>query len=56
MAESESARRRGGAVRGRLTMIEKDIATMEGKETLGPSDKRKINRLLEKVKDDDREF
>ena len=29
---------------------------MDGKETLGTSDKRKIKRLLEQVKDDDREF
>ena len=43
-------------MRGRLTRIEKDIAKVEGKETLGPSDKRKINRLLEQVKDDDKEF
>ena len=56
MAEIASARWRQGAVRGRLTRIEKDIAKMEGKETLGPSDKRKIKRLLEQVKDDDKEF
>ena len=43
-------------MRGRLARIEKDIAKMEGKETLGPSDKRKIKRLLEQVKDDDKEF
>ena len=39
-----------------FTRIEKDIAKMEGKKTLGPSDKRKIKRLLEQVKDDDKEF
>ena len=43
-------------MRGRLTRIEKDIAKLEGKETLGPSDKRKLKRLLDQVKDDDREF
>ena len=56
MAEIASARRRRGVVRGRLTRIEKDIAKMEGKETLGPSDKRKIKRLLEQVKNNDKEF
>ena len=56
MAEIASARRHRGAVRGHLTMIEKDIAKVEGKETLGPSDKRKIKRLLEQVKDDDKDF
>ena len=56
MAEIASARRRRGAVCGRLNRIEKGIAKMEGKEMLGPSDKRKIKRLLEHVKDDDKEF
>ena len=41
---------------GCLTRIEKNIAKMEGKETLGPSDKRKIKCLLEQVKDNDKEF
>ena len=41
MAEIASARRRRGAVRGSLTRIEKDIAKMEAKETLGPSGKRR---------------
>ena len=59
MAEIAGARRRRGAVRGRLTRIEKDLAKVEGKVTLGPlgpSDKRKIKRLLEQVKEDDKEF
>ena len=29
---------------------------MEGKKTLGPSDKRKIDHLLEQVKNNDKEF
>ena len=50
-----SARRRRGALRGRLTRIEKDIAKLEGKTMLGPSDQRKVKRLLEQVKEDDKE-
>ena len=51
-----SARRRRGALRGRLTRIEKEIAKLEGKTTLGPSEQRKIKRLLEQVREDDKEF
>ena len=40
----------------RLTRIQKDIAKMESKVRLGHSDKRKIKRLLEQVKDDGKEF
>ena len=43
-------------MRGRLTRIEKYIAKMASKETLGPSDKRKIKHLLKQVKDVDKEF
>ena len=56
MAEIASARRRRGLVCGRLISIEKDIAKVEGKETLGPSDKWKIKRFFEQVKDSDKEF
>ena len=56
MAEIASARWRHGVVCGCLTRIEKDIAEMEGKETLGSSEKRKIKHLLEQVKDDDKKF
>ena len=56
MAEIASARRQQGAVRSHLTRIEREIAKMKGKETPGPSDKWKIERLLEHVKDDDKEF
>ena len=51
-----TARRRRGAVRGRLTRTERDIAKLEGKSSLSPSDQRKIKRLMEHVKEDDREF
>ena len=51
-----TARRCQGAVRSCLTRIEQDIAKLEGKMTLGPSDQRRIKRLLEQVKEDDREF
>ena len=51
-----TARRRRGAVRARLTRVEKDIAKLEGKTELVPSDQRKIKRLMEQVKEDDKEF
>ena len=51
-----SARRRRGAVRGRLTRIEKDISKLEDKASLGPSDQRKIKRLMEQAREDDKEF
>ena len=51
-----NARRRRGTVRGRLTRIERDITTLEDKEKLTPSDQRKIRRLKEQVKENDREF
>ena len=51
-----TARRRRGAVRARLTRVEKDIAKLEGKTELVSSDQRKIKRLMEQVKEDDKEF
>ena len=51
-----TARRLPGAVRARLTRVEKDIAKLEGKTELLLSDQRKIKRLMEKVKEDDKEF
>ena len=50
------ARRRRSALRSRLTRIEKDITRLESKMTLRPSDHRRIKRLLEQVKENDREF
>ena len=51
-----TARRHRGAVLNGLTSIEKDVAKLEGKRMLRPSDQRRIKRLLEQVKEDDREF
>ena len=51
-----SSRRRRGTVRGRLTRIERDIVKLEEKEALSPSDRRKVKRLKDQVKDNDREF
>ena len=50
------AKRRRGTVRGRLTRIERDIATLEAKEGLTPADQRKVKRLKEQVKETDREY
>ena len=52
----KTARRRRGAVRARLNRVERDIAKLEGKSELAASDQRKIKRLLEQVKADDKEF
>ena len=41
---------------GRLTRIDKDITKVEGKRTLGPTDKRNIKLHFEQVKDDNKEF
>jgi len=43
-------------MRARLTRVERDIATLEGKESLEPSDQRKVKRLKEQVKEIDRDF
>ena len=43
-------------MRARLTKIELDIATLEGKDSLGPHDQRKVKRLKEQVKEIDRNF
>ena len=51
-----SARRRRGTVRGRLTRTEWDIEKLEEKETLSPADRRKVKRLKDQVKENDREF
>ena len=42
--------------RGRFTRIEKDIAKLKDKMTLGPTDQRRIKHPLEKVKADNNEF
>ena len=55
-AEIKAARRRRGAVRSRLTRVEKDLEKLEGKTRLVSSDLRKIKRLQEQVKEDDKEF
>ena len=51
-----NVRRRRGTVRGRLTRIERDISSLEEKETLTPSERRKIKRLKDQVKEHDQEF
>ena len=51
-----SARRRRGILRGRLTRIGRDIAKLEEKEELGHQDQRKVERLMEQVKENDAEF
>ena len=43
-------------VHARLTWVERDIAKLEGKSELASSDQQKIKRLLEQVKEDDKEF
>ena len=43
-------------VRGRLTRIERDISPLEEKETLTPSERRKIKRLKDQVKEHDQDF
>ena len=51
-----NSRRRRGAMRARLTRIERDIATLEEKESLAPLDQRKVKRLKEQVEEIDRDF
>ena len=51
-----NVRRRRGTVRGRLTRMERDISSLEEKETLTPSERRKIKRLKDQVKEHDQEF
>ena len=51
-----SVRRRRGIKRGRLTRIERDIASLERKEELAHQDQRKVERLLEQLKDNDANF
>ena len=51
-----NVRRRRGTVRGRLTRIERDISSLEDKETLTPSEQRKIKRLKDQVEEHDQEF
>ena len=55
-AEVKAARRCRGAMRSRLTRVEKDLVKLEGKTDLVSSDLRKIKRLQEQVKEDDKEF
>ena len=43
-------------MRGRLTRIERDISSLEEKETLTPSERRKIKHLKDQVKEHDQEF
>ena len=49
-------RRCQGTVRGRLTCIERDISSLEEKEMLTPSERRKIKRLKDQVKEHVQEF
>ena len=43
-------------MRTRLTKIERDISTLEEKESLAPPDQRKVKRLKEQVKEIDWDF
>ena len=43
-------------MRGRLTRIERDISSLEEKETLTPSERKRIARLKDQVKEHDQEF
>ena len=52
----KTARKRQGAVLAHLTWAERDIAKLEVKSELASSDQRKIKRLLDQVKEDDKEF
>ena len=49
-------RRHRGTVRRHLTRIERDISSLVDKESLTPSDQRKIKRLKNPVKEHDKEF
>ena len=51
-----TARRHRGAGGGHSTRIEKDIARLKGITTLGPNDQWRIKRLLEQIKEDDRDY
>ena len=51
-----TVRRRRGTVRGRLTRIERDISSLEEKETPTPSQRKRIVRLNDQVKEHDQEF
>ena len=42
-------------MRGRLTLTERDISYLEEKETLTPSDQRKIKHLKDQVKEHDQD-
>ena len=58
MAENTvgSARRRRGILRGRLTRIERNIATLEDKTELTHQDGRKVEHLLDQLKENDSSF
>ena len=58
MAENTvvSARRRRGILRGRLTCIERDTVALEGKAELTHQDGRKVERLLDQLKENDSSF
>ena len=43
-------------LRGRLTRIERDIATLEGKEELILQDRHKVEHLLDQLKENDSSF
>ena len=43
-------------MRARLTRIERNVATLEEKESLAPPDQRKVKRLKEQFKEIDRDF
>ena len=57
MAENiVSARRHRGILRGHLTRIEEDIASLERKEELSQQNQHKVDCLLEQAKDNDGTF
>ena len=51
-----NSRKQQGTMCAHLTRIEQNIATLEGKDSLGPHDQRKVKRLKEQVKEIDRNF
>ena len=51
-----TARRRRGMLRDRLARIEREIVNLEKKADLMDEDQRKIERLINQIKDNDTDF
>ena len=51
-----TARRRRGMLRGRLTRIEREVVNLEKKVYFMDEDQRKIERLIDQIKDNDTDF